>query len=95
MKTNGQRAASRGKARSYHSVLAHQHYTIAAQGLADLVHLLGADIFDSDNENGLVVLQQRPQTVEVDGLVSRFAPHIFGVSRYRIFKVLKCGFWFF
>ena len=44
--------------------------------MADLVHLLRADIVDLDNEDGLVLFQQAPQPLKVGGLVS-LGPHIF------------------
>jgi hypothetical protein len=40
------------------------------------VHLLRADIVDGDDENGLIILQQALELVEVAGLVLA-APHIF------------------
>ena len=62
---------------TYHGVLAHQDDSLTAEGLSDLVHLLRADIVDGDDEDGPVILQQALQLVEVTGLVSRLAPHIF------------------
>ena len=45
------------------------------------MHLLGADIVNRDNEDGLVLVEQALELVEVDGFGSRFAPHIsFGVE---------------
>ena len=41
------------------------------------MHLLGRDIVDGDDEDGLVVLQQALQLVEVPSLVRGFAPHVF------------------
>lgn len=34
-----------------HGVLAHQNDTLAAEGATDLVHLVGADVVDIDNED--------------------------------------------
>lgn len=62
---------------SHHSVLAHQNDTLATEGLSDLVHLLGADIVNADDEDGLVVLEEALQLIEVAGLVFGSAPHIF------------------
>jgi hypothetical protein len=73
-----------------HGVLAHQDDALAAEGLANLVHLLRRDIVDGDDEDGLVLLQQALQLVEVAGLVSRLAPHIFFWYEGRMFK----GVWF-
>ena len=66
-----------GVVSSYHGVLAHQDNALAAEGMADLVHLLGRDIVDFDDEDGLVLLQQALELVEVASLVRRLAPHIF------------------
>lgn len=41
-----------------HGVLAHQNDTIATERLADLVHLLGRDIVDGDDEDALVLLEE-------------------------------------
>lgn len=41
------------------------------------MHLLRADIVDGDDEDGLVLLEQALELVEVAGLVRSFAPHIF------------------
>ena len=63
---------------SYHGVLAHQDYTLTAEGVSDLVHLLGADIVDSDNEDTLVLREETAQLFKVAGLVfGSTAPHIF------------------
>jgi len=64
-------------AHAYHGVLAHQDNAITTESLANLVHLLRRDIVDADDEDGLVLFQQALQLVEVPGLVSSFAPHIF------------------
>lgn len=45
--------------------------------MANLVHLLRRDIVDFDDEDGLVGLEQALELVEVAGLVSSLAPHIF------------------
>ena len=41
-----------------HGVLAHQDDTLSTEGDADLVHLLGRDIVDGDDEDGLVSLKE-------------------------------------
>lgn len=41
------------------------------------MHLLGRDIVDADDEDGLVLLEQALELVEVAGLVCGFAPHVF------------------
>merc|ERR1712072_167360 len=58
-----------------HGVLTHQYDTLTTEGLTDLVHLLGRDIVDLDDEDGLVLLEEVLQLVEVAGLCCRFAPH--------------------
>lgn len=77
---------SRDTDNAHHGVLAHQDDTLATQRDTDLVHLLRRDIVDGDDEDGLVLLEQALELVEVAGLVSALAPHI--VLRYRIFKDL-------
>lgn len=49
------------------------------------MHLLGADIVDGDDEDGLVLLEQALELVEVAGLVLA-APHIFFCTEGRLFK---------
>ena len=65
---------------TYHGVLAHKHHASylpsAPQTLAYLVHLLGANIVDSDDEDRLVLLKQSLQLVKVNGFVGGLAPHI-------------------
>ena len=78
---------------AYHGVLAHQDDTILAEGVTDLVHLLGGDIVDFDDENRLVLLQQALELVEVTGLVL-LDPHFFlflkvGCLRSKRFRVIK------
>jgi hypothetical protein len=65
------------RAEIYHGVLAHQDDTLATEGLTNLVHLLRRDIVDGDDEDGLVLLEQALELVEIAGLVSALAPHIF------------------
>jgi hypothetical protein len=48
-----------------HGVLAHQDDSLSAEGNADLVHLLGCDVVDGDDEDALVRLEQHLQLVEV------------------------------
>lgn len=57
------------------SVLAHQNNSLTTHGDTGLVHLLGADIVDADDENGLEFLEKAPELLEVSGLVLRLAPH--------------------
>ncbi|KAI9166980.1 tRNA (guanine-N(7)-)-methyltransferase non-catalytic subunit trm82 [Paramyrothecium foliicola] len=80
------------RAVAYHGVLAHQDNSLTTEGVSDLVHLLRADIVDGDDENGLVVLQQALQLVEVAGLVLA-APHIFLFLKagYLRAGLLVCG----
>lgn len=49
-----------------HGVLAHQDDTLATERLTNLVHLLGGDIVDGDNEDGLVLLDEALELVKVD-----------------------------
>jgi len=49
-----------------HGVLAHQDDTFATERLTNLVHLLGGDIVDGDNEDGLVLLDEGLELVKVD-----------------------------
>lgn len=53
----------------YHGVLAHQDNALTAKGVSDLVHLLGGDIVNLDDEDRLVILEQALELVEVAGLV--------------------------
>ena len=62
---------------SHHSILAHQDNALTSEGESDLVHLLGADIVDTDDEDGPVLLEQAFEFVEIAGLVLGSAPHIF------------------
>jgi len=62
---------------THHGVLAHENDALASKGLPDRVHLVGADIVNCDDENGLVLLQQGLQLVEVDSFIRGFAPHVF------------------
>jgi hypothetical protein len=54
---------------AYHGVLAHQYDSLSAKSLTDLVHLLGADIVNADNENAVVLLEKALELIEVAGLV--------------------------
>lgn len=58
-----------------HGVLSHEDDTLAAQRLADLVHLLRRDIVDGDDEDALVLLEERLELLEVSGLGFFLAPH--------------------
>ena len=58
-----------------HGVLSHEDDTLAAQRLADLVHLLGRDIVDGDDEDALVLLEKGVKLLEVSGLGFFLAPH--------------------
>merc|ERR1712230_8929 len=62
---------------SDHGVLAHQNHCFASEGLADFVHLLRGDIVNADDEDGLVLVEQALQLVEVHSLGSSLAPHDF------------------
>lgn len=53
--------------------------------MANLVHLLRRDIVDLDDEDGLVVLEQALELVEIAGLVLA-APHCFLFNEGRVFK---------
>lgn len=64
------------RAETYHGVLAHQDNTLATETQTNLVHLLRADIVDTDNENRLVLVEQALKLVEVSGLGRRLAPHV-------------------
>jgi len=58
-----------------HGVLAHEDDTLAAERVADLVHLLRRDIVDGDDEDALVLLEKRLELLEVSGLGFFLAPH--------------------
>ena len=58
-----------------HGVLAHQDDTLTAEGLTDLVHLLRRDIVNGDDEDALVLLEERLKLLEVSGLGFFLAPH--------------------
>ena len=66
---------------TYHGVLSHKDHTLGAHGVTDLVHLLRRDIVDTDDEDAVVLLEERLQLVEVLRLGCRFATH--SVLRYR------------
>lgn len=53
-----------------HGVLSHQDNTLATEGDTDLVHLLGRDIVDTDDEDSVVLIEKRLQLLEVSGLGS-------------------------
>jgi hypothetical protein len=67
--------SSLNTAKTYHSILPHQHDTLTAQALANLVHLLGGDIVDGNDEDAVVLLEKPFELVEVAGLVCGLAPH--------------------
>ncbi len=73
----------------YHRVLSHQYDTrdisSTSQALSDLVHLLGTDIVDGDNEDGFILLEQSLELVEISCLVFCLAPHVF-LLEDRMFK---------
>ncbi len=62
---------------AYHGILPHQDYTLSTESLANFMHLLRADIIDSDNEDAAVLFEETFQLVEVPGLVCALAPHVF------------------
>lgn len=82
---------------TYHSVLAHQDNAISTEGVADFVHLLRADIVNRDDEDGTVLLEQALELVEVAGLVSSLAPHIFLFVKAGFFRArgiyMRKGIW--
>lgn len=43
---------------SYHGVLAHQDDGLTTESRTDFVHLLGRDIVDGNNEDGLVLVEK-------------------------------------
>lgn len=67
---------------AHHGVLAHQHHSLAPQGHADLLHLLGAHIVCSHDEAFWVVVQELDDLKEVVGLPGRpvFPGHHDGAS---------------
>lgn len=60
---------------AYHGVLSHEDDTLSTESATNLVHLLGGDIVDGDNEDGAVLLEKALQLIEVAGLVCGLAPH--------------------
>jgi hypothetical protein len=54
-----------------HGVLAHEDDGVATEGNADLVHLLGGDIVNGDDEDGLVGLEQRLCEIGLVGALVR------------------------
>jgi hypothetical protein len=58
-----------------HGVLSHEDDTVSAEGVTDLVHLLRRDIVDGDDEDALVLLEERLELLEVDSLGFFLAPH--------------------
>ena len=60
---------------TYHGVLSHENDTLSTESTTDLVHLLGGNIVDGDNEDGAVLLEKALQLIEVAGLVCGLAPH--------------------
>ena len=78
---------------SHHGVLAHQDDTLATEGASDLVHLLGADIVDADDEDGLVFFEEALELVEVAGLVagSGTASHVYLQSQSQsVSRIFGC-----
>ena len=72
---------------TYHGVLSHQDDTLTTEGLSDLVHLLGADIVDTNDEDTLVLLEKSLELIEVAGLVLGSAPHIFLIEGRDVLRV--------
>ena len=64
---------------THHSILAHQDDTLASKTVPNLVHLLRANIVHGHDEDGLVLLEQAFQLIEVSGLGAGLAPHVFFV----------------
>jgi hypothetical protein len=56
---------------SHHGVLSHQDDTLTTEGASNLVHLLGADIVNADDEDRVVLLEKALELLEVAGLVGR------------------------
>lgn len=74
-----------------HGVLAHENDTLATERLADLVHLLGRDIVDGDDEDALVLLEENLELAEVGDLVFFLAPHY---DRFDTIGSLRTYCWF-
>ena len=55
---------------SHHGVLAHQDNTLTTEDVSNLVHLLGADIVDANDEDGSVFFEEAFELLEVAGLVA-------------------------
>ena len=55
---------------SHHGVLSHQDNTLTSEGVPDFVHLLGADIVDTDDEDGVVLFKEALELLEVARLVA-------------------------
>ena len=55
---------------SHHGVLAHQDNTLTTEDVSNLVHLLGADIVDTDDEDGVVLFKEALELLEVARLVA-------------------------
>ena len=53
----------------YHSVLSHKDNTLTTEGLSNLVHLLGADIVDTNDEDRAVLFEEALELIEIAGLV--------------------------
>jgi hypothetical protein len=60
-----------------HSVLSHQDYALSTKGDTNLVHLLGADIVNTNDEDRLVVLKETLELLVVSGFGCVLAPHVF------------------
>jgi len=54
---------------AYHGVLSHQDDSLSTESATNLVHLLGADIVNTNDEDGAVFFKEALELIEVAGLV--------------------------
>jgi hypothetical protein len=62
---------------SHHGILAHKDDTLPTETQPDLMHLLGADIVDGDDENRIIRFEHTLKLIKVSSLVCVLAPHVF------------------
>ena len=76
------------KSTTDHGVLTHQNDGLTTEGDTDLVHLLGGDIVNTNDEDVLVGIKEALELIEVSGLGCGLAPHFFLLffSEERMFK---------
>ena len=72
--------------KTHHCILSHQDHTVAAKAVPDLMNMMGTDIVDRDDEDGLELFAEALELVEVDSLGTSLAPHVFLLCEDRIFK---------